>query len=297
MTKFKITLSIVFLLLTLNACNTKESKTEKTKPAPTDYNQYFGQNPPGLVPEVFDESSLPEQSYQLDDVTPDMKDVYLSSSNLTYFFQPVVVFHQNENQYNVWNKYDFYPASDGNDSVLYCRNKYIERTGSGWSEIKSLGPDFERDDWGIMSSSVSGKGTIVFDDYKNNDVIRISAIKDGSREEPWLLGKEINTGKFTCHPFIAPDDSYLLWESEREGGYGGTDLYVSFRQADNSWGEAINMGSEINSPFEDGSARVTPDGKYLFFSRVEEKTKEDGSKYWTEPVRYWVSAQVIKDLL
>jgi len=69
---------------------------------------------------------------------------------------------------------------------------------------------FGREDWGIMRLSASAKDTSVFDDYKNNDVIRLSRVKDGKREELKLLGKERNTGKWTAHPFIAPDESYLI---------------------------------------------------------------------------------------
>lgn len=286
---------ILVITLILNACNTKNPKANHNDSSAIE-TTYFGQKPPGLIPEIFDNSFLSDKNWELKGVAQDMKQVYLSSADALPFFHSVIVFHQDENQYNVWNKYKFSPASNGNDSILYCKNKYIERTDAGWSKIKSLGSMYEREDWGIMSLSVSGKGTYVFDDYKNNDVIRISTIKDGKREKPRLLGKNINTGKFTCHPFIAPDDSYLIWESEREGGYGGTDLYVSFKQHDGSWGTAINMGNDINTSIEDGSANVTPDGKYLFFTRIEEKTREDGTKYWTEQKRYWVSAQVIENL-
>ena len=59
---------------------------------------------------------------------------------------------------------------------------------------------FDREDWGIMRLSSSVKGTYVFDDYKNNDVIRISTIKNGKRQEPTLLNKNINSGKWTAHP-------------------------------------------------------------------------------------------------
>ena len=90
---------------------------------------------------------------------------------------------------------------------------------------------FDNKEYGIMRFSESAKGTYVFDDY-TIDVIRMSKLKDGKREEPTLLGKNINIGKWTAHPFIAADDSYLIWDSEREGGYGKSDLYISFKQKD-----------------------------------------------------------------
>ncbi|WP_206539217.1 hypothetical protein [Aquimarina megaterium] len=161
----------------------------------------------------------------------------------------------------------------------------MERTETGWSEVKSLGPMFDREDWGIMRLSASTKGTYVFDDYKSNDVIRMSTIKDGKRQKPKLLGKEINTGKWTAHPFIAPDESYLIWDSEKDNGYGDSDLYISFRQQDGSWGAAINMGDKINTSSWESGGYVTPDGKYFFFNKAD----SDGDIFW-------VDAQVIENL-
>jgi hypothetical protein len=70
----------------------------------------------------------------------------------------------------------------------------------------------------------------VFDDAKGGDVIRISTVVNGKRQEPIKIGPVVNTGKMTAHPFIAADESYLIWDSEREGGFGESDLYISFRQ-------------------------------------------------------------------
>jgi len=99
----------------------------------------------------------------------------------------------------------------------------------------------------------------------------------------------VNTGKWTAHPFISPDESYLIWDSEREGGYGGSDLYISFRQKDGSWGPATNMGDKINSDKGDTYASVTPDGKYILFNRsIDKKT------YNTDI--FWVDAQIIETL-
>jgi len=133
-----------------------------------------------------------------------------------------------------------------------------------------------------MRLSASAMGTYVFDDYKSNDVIRISTLKDGKREEPRLLGKEINTGKFNAHPFIAQDESYIIWDDERDSGYGDSDLYISFRTDDDSWGAAINMGDKINTSSWESGGYVTPDGKYFFFNRHEDM--------------FWVDAKIIETL-
>jgi hypothetical protein len=179
------------------------------------------------------------------------------------------------------------PILSPDGKTMHLGKNYMQRTKTGWSEVKSLGAMFDREDWRIMRLSASAKGTYVFDDAKSNDVIRISRLKDGKREEPKLLGKDINTGKWTAHPFIAPDESYLIWDSERVNGYGESDLYISFRQQDGSWGTAINMGDKINTSGGERGGYVTPDGKYFFFNRPISKNNSG---------IHWVDAQIIETL-
>jgi len=269
-------------------------KSYSQNPPPVLEELYFGQKPPTNVAELFPPDAVFSKSWELGgEFTQNTDEFYITNSDEIPHLATVIVFRK-EN--NVWKKHNFHSAVSGNKNILYSKKKYIERVDTGWSKIKSLGPMFDRDDWGIMRMSVSSNGTYVFDDaQKNSDVIRISRIKDGKREEPQLLGQEINTGKWTAHPFIAPDESYLIWDSERGEGHGGADIYISFRQQDGSWGGAINLGDKINSALWENGAFVTPDGKYLFFGRSEEKFREDDSSYWVGG-KHWVDAKFIENL-
>ncbi|MEW6998030.1 hypothetical protein AADZ86_10030 [Colwelliaceae bacterium BS250] len=255
---------------------------------------YMGQKPPGMVAEPFAPGIISTGRWELEGVfAPGMKEFYFTLDRGTddKSFSPTVIGFRQQN--NVWKKYIEFPRTgeivfspDG--KRMHMAEDYKDRIGDGWSEQKSLGPMFDRKDWGIMRLSASAKGTYVFDDYKSNDVIRISTIKDGKRQAPKNIGSVVNTGKWTAHPFIAPDESYLIWDSEREGGYGETDLYISFRQKDDSWGPAINMGDKVNSDKADFYASVTSDGKYILFNRgIDDKGNID---------IYWVDAQIIETL-
>ncbi len=289
---------MLVLILLLNACTTKDQKTNHLNSAAAK-EVYLGQKPPGLTAEVFTPNTSSKEGWELGEIhKPDMEEFYFTSSLGTSFqeapFRPRVIVFRKENR--VWKKYAFSATDcspDGN--ILYLENKYIERTDTGWSEIKSLGKSYE--DIPIMRLTTSSRDTHVFDEFTRdgNGVLRYSQVVNGKREAPKPLDKVINTGKWNAHPFIAPDESYILWDSEREGGYGDNDLYISFKQKNGSWGPAINLGAQINSVVEENSARVTPDGKYLFFWRADEKTREDGSKYWVAS-RHWVSTQVIENL-
>ena len=242
---------------------------------------YFGLKPPGMEPQPFAPGIVSQKGWELGGVhAPDMNEFYMTSS-LDVPFRPLVVSFRKEDR--VWKKYKFYSTGS---NVMYSKDKYIERTDTGWSEIKSLGAPFE--DFRIMRLTASKKGTLVFDERtkEGNGVLRYSRLVNGKREAPRPFGKEINTGKWTAHPFIAPDESYIIWGSEREGGYGSSDMYISFRQPDGSWGKAINFGDKINTDGEDGGGYVTPDGKYLFYCPRCSRPFD----------RKWVDAQIIETL-
>jgi len=252
---------------------------------------YMGQKTPGLVAEAFAPGIISKNGWELEGVfAPGMKEFYYTKSSADNKSSIIVGFRQ-EN--NIWKQYIEIPrrgevsfSPDG--KRMHMAKGYLDRVGDGWSELKKLGPMFNRKDWRIMRLSASASGTYVFDDANSDDVIRISTVRDGERQEPRPMGPEINTGKWTAHPFIAPDESYLIWDSERAGGFGGSDLYISLKQKDGSWGRAINMGDQVNTDKWDAYASVTPDGKYILFNRgIDDEDNVD---------IYWVDAQIIETL-
>ncbi|MEL7063503.1 MAG: hypothetical protein AAFP00_07165, partial [Bacteroidota bacterium] len=243
---------------------------------------YLGQKPPGLVAEPFAPGIISTNGWEVEGTfAPGMKEFYYTTSAEEPFRPTVIGFRQ---EGNIWKKFTEFKrrgemsfSPDG--TRMHLAKGYKDRTDDGWSERKSLEPMFDRKDWGIMRLTASAKGTYVFDDARNNDVIRISTVNNGKRQAPELMGPAFNSGKMTAHPFIAPDESYLIWDSEREDGYGDSDLYISFREEDGSWGPAINMGEKVNSKYWDAVATVTPDGKYLFFNRGLDDTNDNTDIY------------------
>lgn len=261
---------------------------------------YLGQKPPGLTPQPFALGIVNTEKWG-DSVgfSPDMNTIYIKRwRHSREVEQPES--HIFKNVDNQWHKTvmpdnmlkPFY-SPDG--QTQYHRSKYRECTSDGWSEWKSLGPQFE--EIRIMGLTVSAKGTLVFDENARHKdgygTLFYSRLINGKREDPKPLPKEINTGRWNAHPFIAPDESYILWDGERADGYGEADLFTSFRQKDGSWSDAINLGNAINTEVREGAPVVSPDGKYLFFNRMV--TRNDGSGKQQSDV-FWVSTQVIEDL-
>lgn len=106
--------------------------------------------------------------------------------------------------------------------------------------------------------------------------------------EPVPLPASINSSYQDWTPFIAPDESYIIFSSTRNplrDDYG--DLYISYKENNGEWTEAIYMGDNINTPSQERFPSVSPDGKYLFFTRWTEENGQD---------IFWVSAKIIDDL-
>ena len=250
---------------------------------------YLGQRPPSLIPELFAPDIIQTEYREAEAAfTPDLKEFYFRRRGGKYENNTLVVVKYMDGRWieSVVPPRAGEPFISPDGKILYLGNKYRERTNSGWSEVKSLDSPFK--DIPIMRLTASSKGTYYFDIAAADGTIWYSRLIDGAYEKPNELGKEINSGIYSSHPFIAPDESWLIWDSkDREGGYGDADLYISFRQKDGSWGTAINLGDKINTEFAEAYGSVSPDGKYFFFHRSFGGDTGD---------IFWVDAQVIDDL-
>ena len=122
----------------------------------------------------------------------------------------------------------------------------------------------------LSHPKAKGKGDLYHFDLKTKTITNLEVLN--TEYEEW-------------DAFISNDGTYLLFASDRPGGFGGTDLYVSFLK-DGNWGKPINLGAKINSKEYEVAARVTPDGKYIFFDRP----------IGDEQDVYWVSTEIIYQL-
>ncbi len=282
-----ISLSITFLF-----CILAVSKNSYSDEAQVIEGPYLGQTPPGPIAEPFAPGIVTTEFYEFNGVfTPDLKEFYLIRSGGVHEKPSLVVFKNINNRWyeSVVSSRKGTPFIAPDGKTMHLGRRYMNRTDSGWSEVKSLVSPFDK--LPIMRLTASSKGTYFFDEFKKDltGSIRYSELVDGQYEEPKILGKTINAGK-SFHPFIAPDESYLIFDGKREGGYGDSDLYISYRQQDGSWGEAINLGDKINTDAWEAVATITPDGKYLFFNR-----NMGTSKYENVDI-FWVDTKFIEEL-
>lgn len=289
--------SALVFVLSLSACKSEKTNTTEHNSS-TEEPSYLGQKPPGSIPEPFAPGLVTTLNWEIDGVfTPDLKEFYFirevgekeEDKKMEFV---VIQYIDNHWQDSVISPRVGQPFIAPDGKKMHLGRRYKERINTGWSEIKTLDTVFM--DIPIMRLTASAKGTYVFDEMSEDGLLRYSRLIEGKYEEPIPFGKEINTGKSNAHPFIAPDESYILWDGRRDGGYGNADLYVSFRQKDGSWSEAINLGDQINTASSEFGATVTPDGKFLFFNRNVGKVKPT-DKYENTDI-FWVDAQVIETL-
>ncbi len=290
---------ILVMVLCLQACNSKKQNS-KDSYSPNIESPYLGQKPPGLTPIPFAPGLVSTEIYEYDGAfAHDMKAFYFvrrGEKNIKSTFYE----YKYDETNGSWKKsvlaspWIGRPVISPDGTTMHLGTRYLKKTKSGWSKIQNLeSPIVSNDSMYIMRLSESANSTYYFDTYKEGDStfpIRYSRLINGKHEEPRALPKAINTGTFLSHPFIAPDESYLLFDAKRENGYGDSDIYISFKQKDGTWGNGINLGDKINTNAWEASASITPDGKYLFFSR------NVGSDDYENVDIFWVDAQIIETL-
>jgi hypothetical protein len=104
---------------------------------------------------------------------------------------------------------------------------------------------------------------------------------NGKYQDPENLGDAINTTFDEYEPYIAPDDSFLIFMAAgRPDGLGGYDLFISYNQH-GQWTKAQNLRAPINSPADELSPKITPDGKYFFWASSRSSIDKPKMKPWS----------------
>jgi hypothetical protein len=118
------------------------------------------------------------------------------------------------------------------------------------------------------SCSLNSDGTELFlyktDNYDGN--IYSSNFVNGAWTPIKKLNKNINTKFYESHASISSDGKKLYFTSNRDGGQGNLDIYVSERDGTGDWGPAVNLGAAINTPYNEDSPFITKNDSVLYFS-------------------------------
>ena len=144
-----------------------------------------------------------------------------------------------------------------------------ERNGARWGAPKDLGPEINGIGEGAGSPSVGRNGTVYFvadrpESVGGLDIYR--ARRDGDHYmKPENLGPEINSTHGEYDVYVSPDERLIVFGSDRPGGLGGNDLYISTSRA-GGWTTPRNLGPSVNSAGAECCPSMSPDGKWLYFN-------------------------------
>ena len=105
--------------------------------------------------------------------------------------------------------------------------------------------------------------------YGDRDLYVIFPKSDSVWSNPLNLGKSVNTSSEEASPFLAADDKTLYFSSKGFSGYGGSDIYRSVRLDETwtNWSEPENLGSEVNSKFDDLFFNIPASSEYAYYSK------------------------------
>ncbi|HZH30460.1 MAG TPA: polysaccharide deacetylase family protein [Pyrinomonadaceae bacterium] len=162
------------------------------------------------------------------------------------------------------------PAARGDFNLWVVERAATSASAGGevWGEARPLGAAVNSDTYDNYPS-VAANGNLYFSSTRaggrgSNDLYRARFV--GGRYAPAENLLSLNTPASDADPYIAPDESYLIISTTRAGSYGEGDLYVSFNVR-GAWTTPRNLGERVNSATYEYTPLVSPDGKYLFFSR------------------------------
>ncbi len=140
-----------------------------------------------------------------------------------------------------------------------------------WSKAKSLSSNINTNmNEGACNISEDGQwliftGCLFPDGYGSCDLY-ISYLTNDGWSTPENLGNRVNTEFRESSPSLSPDKRDLYFTSDRPGGYGGNDLYVSHRMQSGNWSEPENLGPEINTVGDESAPFIHADNQSLYFT-------------------------------
>jgi len=203
-------------------------------------------------------------------------DYAANHSNSSYQFTPV-----NLGDSINTSSSEYYPSITINDSLFVftrrgvgIREDFVESTilpHHEYSKSKTISGSINEEpskgainisqdgDWLIFAGNFPSSGLGNFDLY-------ISYQTPQGWSEPINLGPQINTEFWESSPSLSSDKNTLYFSSDRPGGYGGKDLYVSHRLSNGKWSEALNMGSSVNTTGDELAPFIHADNNTLYFT-------------------------------
>lgn len=165
-------------------------------------------------------------------------------------------------------------SNDTYDDGKYFEDIYITDYVNGkWTEAKNIGAPINTEgNDATVGITIDGQNILIYKDDNGDGNIYSTHLNGDTWSEPEKLNANINSKYWEPSAFMTADGNTMYFVSDRPGGYGGRDIYKSNLMDDGQWGKAINLGSNINTKYDEDGPFLHPDGITLFFSSTGHKT-------------------------
>jgi outer membrane protein OmpA-like peptidoglycan-associated protein/tetratricopeptide (TPR) repeat protein len=185
------------------------------------------------------------------------------------------------------------PGLNENFEDIYLATKNEDGT---WAPSKNLGESVNTDNHDANSGiSADGQKFLIYLGKSNNGDLFESKLEGDVWSKPESLGKNINTKDYhessACY---SPDGKSIYFVTDKPGGKGNHDIYISHLDEKGNWGEATNLGGMINTPYNEEGVFMHPDGKTLYFSSeghtsmggydIFKSVFDEKTKVWGKPI-------------
>ena len=179
-------------------------------------------------------------------------------------------------------------VSTGNNQLVFTRKtrlsvhekgeaSYLEqfytsaKQNNVWQQPATMNlPWAENKNVGAMSLTADGKDIFFtgcrWPDGVGRCDLYTSHLHDSVWQNPVNLGRTVNSSEWESQPFVSADGRYLLFSSNRPGGYGGSDIWMSVKLKKNRWSPPLNLGDSINTAGNEMAPFLYADNKTLVFS-------------------------------
>lgn len=153
-----------------------------------------------------------------------------------------------------------------------CDLFFTRKRGNKWSKAVNLGPPINTSNWESQPSLSSDGETLYFvrgvsrGNRRESDIYVSSLDNDGYWSKPNKLPSTINTNEAEESVLIHPDNRTLYFSSRGKIGMGGSDIFISKKNMNNEWEEAVNLGYPINTFKDENSLLVSPNGEIGYFA-------------------------------
>lgn len=141
--------------------------------------------------------------------------------------------------------------------------------------------------------SKDGRQLFIYKDDNQGDIFVSDLEENGEWSEPQPLGNHINTAYSETSMSLSPDGNTMFFASNRPEGFGGFDIWITQKNKKGQWEKPVNLGSEINTKYDEDAPFIGFDGTTMYFSSdggegmggfdIYRITYDSASTQWSPP--------------